>query len=135
SDAAYLYDGAGNDLFRRTASYSFLGGAGFLNLVSGFAQSTATNGGGGNDSADLYDSPGNDAFTGQPGVSSLSGTGFFTQVLGFGLVSVSAGAGGSDTANLADSPGNDVFTAGADGRAALDYQTAGHLNVVNFASV
>src|SRR5262249_27170352 len=50
-------------------------------------------------------------------------------------VSATAGAGGSDTANLSDSPGNDVFTAGADGRAALDYQTAGHVNVTNFASV
>src|SRR5262249_52730838 len=57
------------------------------------------------------------------------------QVQGFGQVSASAGAGGSDTANLFDSPGSDLFTALADGHDALDYQTAGHIQVTNFASV
>jgi hypothetical protein len=133
-DAALLFDSAGDDLFRSTASYDFLGGTGYLNLVTGFGQVSATASAGGSDTADLYDSPGNDTFTGQPGLSSLVTPGYFVQAQGFGRVSVTSGSG-SDEADLFGSPGNDLFTELANGLDALDYQTAGHLTVAQFAVV
>jgi hypothetical protein len=50
-------------------------------------------------------------------------------------VNATADGGGSDEADLSGSPGNDTFTALASGLDALDYQTAGHVTVAQFAVV
>src|SRR5262249_37760209 len=56
-------------------------------------------------------------------------------VLNFFTVNATAGSSGSDAAYLQDSPGNDSFTARPDATAALDYQSAGHINLTQYATV
>src|SRR5262249_9180941 len=104
-DLADLHDGAGNDLFRSTVSYTFLGAANgsYLNLAIGFARVFGSADEGGNDSADLYDTPGNDTFTGPDteGIpfstsGSLTTPGYKVYVNRFGTVRATSSLGGVD---------------------------------------
>src|SRR5262249_2974638 len=98
SDAAYLSDSAGNDLFRSTPSYTFLGANNgrYLNQAIGFAQYNATAGSGGNDTAAPDDPPGNDTYTGQGAGGTLTTPFYSVNITGFGKVRATSSAGGAD---------------------------------------
>src|SRR5439155_10144645 len=96
---------AGDDLFRSTVSYTFLGAnnGSYLDLVLGFATINAAADNGGNDSADLYDTPGNDVFTGGftlPTFGSLTTPDSKVTINRFGTVRATSSLGGVDQINL-----------------------------------
>jgi hypothetical protein len=106
-DAAFLYDGAGNDLFVATPTYAYLQAGTSLNIVSGFS-SVQANSTAGSDLALLYGSAGGDGFLGTPTYSWLGGNSYHNQAVGFAQVQAFAGSGGG-IATLDDSAGDDLF--------------------------
>jgi hypothetical protein len=130
-DAAWLYDGPGNDVFVATPGYAYLQAGASTSIVSGFASVQATSAAG-SDLALLYDSPGSDVFLGTPTYSSLAGSGFANVAAGFAQVRAYS-SGGGDVANLYDAAGNDVFR----GTPNYSYlEGSGFLNLVaGFANV
>jgi hypothetical protein len=145
-DLALLYDSAGDDTFSSSpaagsSSSSVLSGfaspgVAYSDEADGFLHVRATAGQGGQDTAYLLGPPAPAILRGAPAASSLTPTipGYDLLVLNFFTVNATAGSSG-DAAYLTDSPGNDTLTARPDGSAALDYQTAGHINLSQYPTV
>ena len=134
SDAAYLFDSAGNDTFRAGPSMAkMVYQSTKTGKASGFDYVTAVGAYGGTDAAYLYGSSGGDAYYGYANTHTLFGTGYSNQVQGFDATEADvtmnapvlgddfgAASGGADYAWLFDSVYDDMYHA-ENNEACFDY--------------
>ncbi len=132
-DRAFVYDTAGDDVYKATPTFRELSGQGYLATVAGVERVYVYGTAGGNDTAVLSDSAGDDTFKATPGDARLYGDNYYNYVRGFDRYEAVAGSGGVDRAYLYDSAGNDTLV--SDPSVSRLYGTGFDLTARGFARV